>query len=81
MASRLGIKGTQYLYRCKKELLIHSGPIPGSLEGRVRESEAELRRSERERDILKKRWLLSATANRGCLRGGGKSFARVLPGV
>ncbi len=54
VASRLGLKGTQCLYRWKKEVLTHSGPIAGSLEGRVRELEAELRRVERERDILKK---------------------------
>lgn len=54
VASRLGLKGTQCLYRWKKELMTQSGPIAGSLEGRVRELEAELRRVERERDILKK---------------------------
>jgi transposase len=54
VASRLGLKGTQCLYRWKKEVLTDSGPIAGSLEGRVRELEVELRRVERERDILKK---------------------------
>ena len=54
VASRLGLKGSQCLYRWKKEVLTQSGPIAGSLEGRVRELEAELRRVERERDILKK---------------------------
>ena len=47
-------KGHQCLYRWKKEVLTQSGPIAGSLEGRVRELEADLRRVERERDILKK---------------------------
>ena len=54
VARRLGLKGTQCLYRWKKELLTQSGPIAGSLEARVRELETELRRVERERDILKK---------------------------
>ncbi len=54
VASRLGLKGSQCLYRWKKDLLTQSGPVAGSLEGRVRELEAELRRVERERDILKK---------------------------
>ena len=54
VASRLGLKGSQCLYRWKKEILTQSGPIAGSLEGRVRELEAELRRVERERDVLKK---------------------------
>ncbi len=54
VASRLGLSGTQCLYRWKKEVLTQGGPIAGSLEGKVRELEAELRRVERERDILKK---------------------------
>lgn len=54
VASRLGLKGTQCLYRWKKEILIQSGPIAGSLETKVRDLELELRRVERERDILKK---------------------------
>ena len=51
---RLGLSGTGLLYRWKKELLGREGGIASSLEGRVRELEAELRRVERERDILKK---------------------------
>ena len=54
VAHRLGLKGAQCLYRWKKEILTQSGPIAGSLEGRVRELETELRRVERERDFLKK---------------------------
>jgi len=34
--------------------LTQSGPVASSLEGRVRELETELRRVERERDVLKK---------------------------
>ena len=51
---RLGLSGTGLLYRWKKELLGREGGIASSLEGRVRELEAQLRRVERERDILKK---------------------------
>ena len=54
VATRLGLKGSQCLYRWKKEVLTQSGPIAGSLEVKVRELETELRRVERERDILKK---------------------------
>lgn len=54
VAHRLGLKGAQCLSRWKKEILTQSGPIAGSLEGRVRELETELRRVERDRDILKK---------------------------
>ncbi len=41
------------LYRWKAQQVEHSGPIASSLEGRVRELEAELLRVTRERDILK----------------------------
>jgi transposase len=42
------------LYRWKAKLLQQSGPAAASLEQRVRQLEEELRRVERERDILKK---------------------------
>ena len=42
------------LYRWKQEQLARCGPVAGSLEARVRELETELRRVERERDVLKK---------------------------
>ena len=51
---RLGLPNVNMLYRWKKEQLIHSGPVASSLEARVRELENELRRVERERDVLKK---------------------------
>lgn len=54
VADRLGISGTNLLYRWKKDQLKRSGPVASSLELRVRELEMELRRVERERDILKK---------------------------
>jgi transposase len=51
---RLGLPNVNMLYRWKKERLAQSGPVASSLEARVRELENELRRVERERDVLKK---------------------------
>ena len=42
------------LYRWKSQLIEDGGPAASALESRVRELELELRRTERERDILKK---------------------------
>ncbi len=54
VAGRLGLMGTNLLYRWKREQLERTGPVATSLEARVRELEIELHRAERERDILKK---------------------------
>jgi transposase len=54
VADRLGLANTNLLYRWKSEQVRHSGPVASSLETRVRDLETELRRVERERDILKK---------------------------
>src|SRR5712692_9127733 len=54
VAERLGLTGSQLLYRWKREQMERSGPVATSLEARVRELESELHRVERERDILKK---------------------------
>ena len=54
VAERLGLGGTNVLYRWKREQMERSGPVATSLEARVRELEGELHRVERERDILKK---------------------------
>ena len=54
VCERLGLSGTNLLYRWKKKILGREGGLASNLEGRVRELEAELRRAERERDILKK---------------------------
>ena len=51
---RLGLPNTNMLYRWKQEYLARSGPVASSLEARVKELEGELRRVERERDVLKK---------------------------
>ncbi len=54
VCERLGLLGTNSLYRWKKEFLGREGGIASGLDVRVRELEAELRRVERERDVLKK---------------------------
>ena len=53
VAKRLGIQAN-LLYRWKAQVIQESGPAADVLDSRVRELEAELRRVERERDILKK---------------------------
>ncbi|TWT59620.1 transposase [Rubinisphaera italica] len=53
VVKRLGISNINVLYRWKKLQLERSGPVASSLEARVQELESELRRVERERDILK----------------------------
>jgi transposase len=54
VVNRLGISNANLLYRWKNEQLRRSGPVASSLDARVRDLENELRRVERERDILKK---------------------------
>lgn len=54
IVERLGISGTNLLYRWKKQHLKSGGPVSEALDCRVRDLEAELRRVERERDVLKK---------------------------
>lgn len=54
VASNLGLSGSGLLYRWKAKLIKDSGPATTTLENRVRQLEEDLRRVERERDILKK---------------------------
>ena len=54
VAENLGLSGTSMLYRWKASLIKESGPAATALESRVQKLEEELRRVERERDILKK---------------------------
>lgn len=54
VVERLGLAGSNLLYRWKREQFERNGPVATSLEARVRELESELHRVERERDILKK---------------------------
>jgi transposase len=54
VAARLGLSGTNLLYRWKAQQLTAIGPAATALEARVQQLEKELRRVEQERDILKK---------------------------
>ena len=54
VAERLGLPGPSLLYRWKRDALRHAGPAARTLGDRVSQLEEELRRVERERDILKK---------------------------
>lgn len=54
VAERLGIAHANLLYRWKREQLQQSGPVASTLDQQVQTLTAELRRVERERDILKK---------------------------
>ena len=54
VVSNLGLSGASLLYRWKAKLLRQSGPAAATLENRLRQLEDNLRRVERERDILKK---------------------------
>lgn len=54
VAKRLGLSGANVLYRWKKDTLRRAGPAARTLGDRVAQLEEELRRVERERDILKK---------------------------
>jgi transposase len=53
-ARNLGIRHASLLYRWKAEALDQQGPVASTLEARVRQLEDQLRRTEQERDILKK---------------------------
>src|SRR5215471_7044638 len=54
VAQNLGLSHTSLLYRWKAEFLGQEGQAASALEARVRQLEEQLRRTERERDILKK---------------------------
>jgi transposase len=54
VAERLGLPDPNVLYRWKRETLRRAGPAARTLGDRVAQLEEELRRVERERDILKK---------------------------
>ena len=54
VSENLGLGNTNLLYRWKAELIAEGGPISETLESEVRELRDELRRTQRERDILKK---------------------------
>ncbi len=54
VAQNLGLPHTSLLYRWKSQFLQEEGVAASALEARVRHLEEQLRRTERERDILKK---------------------------
>jgi transposase len=54
VAENLGLTSLSLLYRWRAKLLRQSGPAAATLENRVRQLEEDLRRVERERDVLKK---------------------------
>ena len=54
VCQRLGLTSPNLLYNWKRKLVCEGGVAAVGLEARVRELEAELRRVEQERDILKK---------------------------
>lgn len=54
VSENLGIGNANLLYRWKREVLHDGGQAAVTLDTRVRELEEQLRRVERERDILKK---------------------------
>ena len=54
IVERLGLSGTNLLYRWRRELIGQSGKTAEVLDDRVRQLEVELKRVQQERDILKK---------------------------
>jgi len=54
VAQNLGLPHTSLLYRWKAQFPQQEGTAASALEVRVRQLEEQLRRTERERDILKK---------------------------
>jgi len=54
VAENLGLGNTNLVYRWKTELVTEGGPVAESLDSEVRELRESLRRTQRERDILKK---------------------------
>lgn len=54
VVNNLGLSNTNLLYRWKNKMLAESGPAATALDSRVQQLEEELRRVERERDVLKK---------------------------
>jgi transposase len=54
VADNLGLGNTNLLYRWKAELVAEGGVVAETLDQEVHELREKLRRTERERDILKK---------------------------
>jgi transposase len=69
VAHHLGVGHTSLLYRWKAEILGQERRAASALDVRVRQLEQQLRRTERERDILKKPWPFSARGTEAGLSG------------
>lgn len=54
IVERLGISGTNLLDRWRQQQVGQAEPVASALDDRIKELEAELRRVEHERNILKK---------------------------
>jgi transposase len=54
VAERLGVSCPTIVRRWKSQQLAQAGPVADVMDARVKELENELRRVERERDVLKK---------------------------
>ncbi len=54
VAERLGISCPSTIRRWKSQQLADAGPMASAMDSRLKELEIELRRVERERDVLKK---------------------------
>jgi transposase len=54
VAENLGIENVNLLYRWKSDALAREGDAASTLDARVRQLEEEVKRLERERDVLKK---------------------------
>jgi transposase len=54
VAERLGITCPAILRRWKQQQLSDAGPVADAMDARIQELENQLRRVERERDVLKK---------------------------
>ncbi|MFO0904974.1 MAG: transposase [Pirellulales bacterium] len=65
IAERLGIPDVHMLYRWRATLTRAAGTVGEALDARVKALEAELRRVERERDVLKKALIIFGRAEPG----------------
>lgn len=63
VAKNLGLPHTSLLYRWKAQLLGQEGAAATALQVRLRQLEDQLRRTERERDILKKALAIFSQGN------------------
>jgi transposase len=75
---RLGLPSTALLFRWRKQQLEKAGPVGDALHARVKELETELRRLQRERDVLPLDLSTHASAFSGSFRS---FFARTEHGM